>query len=125
MAKQKRNPFINALQGIAASYRSERNLRIHAAMALLAVVLGLWLHISRAEWCWVALCIALVVVAELINTAIEAVVDLVSPHEHPLAKKAKDTAAGAVLVAAGFAVVVGVIVFFPKLWVLIAGLYAA
>ncbi|WP_449046310.1 diacylglycerol kinase [Parapedobacter sp.] len=121
MTRRKRNPFTDAFNGIVASYRSERNLRIHIALALVAIILGCWFGLSRAEWCWIALCIAMVVVAELVNTAIEAWIDLVSPQEHPLAKKAKDAAAGAVLVAAAFAAVVGGIIFFPKAWTLIVG----
>lgn len=120
----KRNPFSDALSGIVASYRSERNLRIHFALALAAIVLGALLRLNRGEWCWIALCIALVIMAELINTAIEAWVDVVSPNEHPLAKKAKDAGAGAVLIAAAFAVVVGGMVFLPKLWIIVVGSYA-
>ncbi|MEC3881538.1 diacylglycerol kinase family protein [Parapedobacter sp. 10938] len=120
-SKRKRNPFADAFNGIVASYHSERNLRIHIALALVAIVLGLWLGLSGTEWCWIALCITQVVVAELVNTAIEAWVDTVSPNEHPLAKKAKDAAAGAVLVAATFAVVVGGIILLPKLWTLVVG----
>lgn len=121
MSKRKQNLFGDALNGITASYRSERNMRIHTAVALAALALGVWLRLSRGEWCWIALCIALVIMAELFNTAIEAWVDLASPNEHPLAKKAKDAGAGAVLVAAAFAVVVGGLIFFPKLWILVAG----
>lgn len=117
MSNRKHSPFGNALNGIIASYRSERNLRIHIALALVAVGLGAWLRLSSVEWCWIALCIALVILTELINTAIEAWVDLVSPDEHPLAKKAKDAAAGAVLVAAAFSAVVGTLIFLPRLWI--------
>ncbi|WP_262248133.1 diacylglycerol kinase family protein [Parapedobacter soli] len=119
MNKQKQNPFLCAFQGISAAYRSERNLRIHTAVALAAVTLGFGLDLAGWEWCWIMLCIALVVVVELINTAIETGIDLVSPNEHPLAKKAKDVAAGAVLVAVLFAVIVGGIIFFPRLWILL------
>ncbi len=117
MTKRKRNPFSNALNGIVASYGSERNLRIHTTIALVAVALGAWLGLSPGEWCWVALCIALVIMAELINTAIEACVDVASPNEHPLAKKAKDAAAAAVLVVAAFSFTIGVLIFLPKLWI--------
>ncbi len=120
MSKRKRNPFTDAFNGIVASFRSERNLRIHTALALAAVALGAWLRLDRWEWCWLAGCIALVIMAELINTAIEAWVDLVSPGKHPLARKAKDAAAGAVLVAAVFAVIIGGLIFLPKLWILVA-----
>lgn len=118
---RQRNPFNDALNGIIASFRSEKNLRIHVALAAVAVALGACLRLSRSEWCWIALCITFVITLELVNTAIETWIDIVSPNEHPLAKKAKDAAAGAVLVAAAFAMTVGGIIFFPKLWVLVAG----
>ena len=118
---RRRNPFSDAFNGIIASYRSERNLRIHVVLAAVAVGLGAWLRLNSAEWCWIALCIALVITVELINTAIEAWVDAVSPNEHPLAKKAKDAAAGAVLVAAAFAAAIGGIIYVPKLWMLVVG----
>lgn len=121
MGKRKRNPFGDAFRGIVAAYRSERNLRIHTAIALVAVALGVWLDVTRGEWCWIALCIALVIMAELFNTAIEMWVDLVSPDDHPLAGKAKDAAAGAVLVAAVFAIIVGGSIFLPKLWIVVIG----
>ncbi|HWK58949.1 MAG TPA: diacylglycerol kinase family protein [Parapedobacter sp.] len=117
MTKRKHNPFADAFNGIVATYRSERNLRIHMILALVAVALGVWLRLAPGEWCWIAVCIALVIMAELINTAIEAWVDMVSPNEHPLAKKAKDAAAGAVLVAAVFSATVGTLIFLPKLWI--------
>lgn len=121
MGKRKRNPFSNAFRGVIAAYCSERNLRIHTAIALVVVVLGIWLDLTRGEWYWITLCIALVIIAELFNTAIEAGVDLVSPDDHPLAGKAKDVAAGAVLVAAVFAVIVGGGIFLPKLWIVVIG----
>ncbi|WP_257667372.1 diacylglycerol kinase family protein [Parapedobacter tibetensis] len=108
--------FINALRGIWEACRSESNFKIHLASALVVVVLGLWLELSASDWRWVVLCIALVFILELLNTAIETLVDLASPAYHPLAKKAKDIAAGAVLVAAIFAVIVGAIIFVPKFW---------
>ncbi|MFB2119191.1 diacylglycerol kinase family protein [Parapedobacter sp. 2B3] len=125
MSKRKRNPFADAFNGMLAAYRTERNLRVHAALAVVAIALGGWLGLDRWEWCWIALCITLVVMAELVNTAIETCVDLVSPTEHPLAKKAKDAAAGAVLVTAFFAVMVGGIIFLPKLWLIIVASHAA
>ena len=117
----KRNPFKDALNGIVVTYRGERNLRIHVVLALAAVALGVLLDVSHGEWCWIALCISLVVMAELINTAIEAMVDLASPNKHPLAKKAKDAAAAAVLIAAVFALSVGGMIFLPRLWAIIIG----
>ncbi|MGK6350610.1 diacylglycerol kinase [Parapedobacter sp. DT-150] len=115
------NPFSNALRGILATYRSERHFKVHLLFAFLAVALGVWLDLSVFEWCWVACCVAAVFISELLNTAIEALVDLVSPAYHSLAKKAKDAAAGAVLVAAIFAATVGGMIFFPKLWIYFFG----
>lgn len=118
---RKRNPFRDAINGIIVSYLSERNLRIHVALSVVAVALGAWLRLSVAEWCWVVLSIAFVITVELVNTAIEAWIDVVSPSEHALAKKAKDAAAGAVLVAATFALAISAIIYIPKLWKLVAG----
>jgi diacylglycerol kinase len=92
------------------------NARIHAAATLAVTGLGLWLGLGRTDWCVLVLTIALVWVAELANTALEAAVDLASPDIHPLARTAKDVAATAVLVSAAAAVLVGVLLFGPLLW---------
>ncbi|HEY8530247.1 MAG TPA: diacylglycerol kinase family protein [Paenibacillaceae bacterium] len=110
--------FRFAAEGVWNAIRTEAHMRFHVIAALAAVLLGAALGIGPAEWLWVALAIALVWSAELVNTAVEHLVDLVSPERQPLAKAAKDTAAGAVLVAAVFAVVVGCMVFGPRLWAL-------
>jgi len=102
--------FGYALAGLAAAWRNERNLRIHAAIAALVVVGGILVHLPLVGWAVVALAMGLVLVAELLNTALEAVVDLVSPEQHRLAKLAKDCAAAAVLVAALAAVAAGLLV---------------
>ncbi len=115
MDKRQSNPFVNALRGIWQTFASERNFKIHLLISSVVVVAGAWLGLSAPEWRWVALCIALVLVSELLNTAIEALVDLASPTYHPLAKRAKDIAAGGVLLAAVFAVIVGGTIFVPKL----------
>lgn len=121
MNNRRTNPFINALRGILAGFRSERNFLVHLVFAFVSVVLGIWMGLTVSEWRWIALCIALVFAVELVNTAIETVVDLATPDYHPLAKKAKDAAAGAVLIAAIFAAVVGISIFFPKLWTALFG----
>ena len=102
--------FGYAFAGLGTAWRTQRNVRIHGLIALAVVVAGAVLRLPPLAWAAVALAIALVVAAELLNTAIEAVVDLVSPEEHHLAKRAKDVAASAVLVAALGAVAVGVCV---------------
>ena len=98
--------FRCAAAGIAYAFRSQRNLKIQ-------VVLGFALGISRVDWLAIVLCIIVVSVAEVVNTAIESAVDLASPEWHELARAAKDAAAGAVLLASAGSVIVGLIVFAP------------
>lgn len=107
--------FSCAWAGISYAFSSQRNLKIHLAFALVAVALGFALGISEAGWLAVVLCIALVMALEVVNTAVESVVDLVSPEWNLLAKRAKDCAAGAVYLAAFASVVVACIVFVPRL----------
>jgi len=108
--------FRSAAAGVAGALKSERHMKFHAFAAAAVLLLGAWLDVSRADWLWLLAAIAAVWVAELINTAVERTVDLASPGVHPLAKEAKDSAAGAVLVAAAFAAIVGLIVLGPPLW---------
>ena len=112
MAGRKKDPlyksFGYAFQGIFTCIRKERNMKIHCMVAALVVIAGLILGISVTEWC---ICLGLF---GMVNTAVEAVVDLVTEERHPLAKIAKDTAAGAVLIAAIMAAIVGLIIFVPK-----------
>lgn len=119
MAKPRRHDlgaaFGYAFQGLAAAWRSEPNLRIHGALTALVLVAGALLRLSAAGWALIVFAIALVVCAELLNAAIESVVDLVSPDDHPLAKRAKDIAAAAVLVAAAGATIVGALVLLGAL----------
>ena len=103
--------FKYALQGIASAYRRERNLRIHSAAAWFVTAAGVICGISGAEWIAVAICIGLVISAELVNTAIESVCDAVTAERRPEIKIAKDAAAGAVLVLAAAAAAVGLIIF--------------
>ena len=105
-----------AFAGVRLALHSQRNLRIHFAFAGAAVFLGFALRISRAEWAVVVALIALVISLELLNTAVEALADLASPTFHPLAKTAKDTAAGAILVVALGSAAAGLIIFLPRLW---------
>lgn len=114
----KKNPlhksFGYAFAGIFAGIRKERNMKIHFIIALLVVCFGILLHISAMEWAVCLVLFGMVISLELVNTAIEAVVDLVTEEKKPLAKLAKDTAAGAVLIAAMMAAAVGLIIFLPK-----------
>lgn len=108
--------FGHAGRGVWLALRSEVHLRFHALATVAVIGLGLYYAISRLEWALVAIAVACVWAAELVNTAIEALTDLASPDWHPLAGKAKDVAAGAVLLAALGALVVGALVFGPHLW---------
>ena len=105
--------FGHALRGLKVLLQTQHNARIHALATVLAVVAGALLGISPAEWALIALAVVCVWATEALNTSIESLVDLVSPELHPLAAKAKDVAAGAVLVAAIGSVIVGVLVFGP------------
>jgi diacylglycerol kinase len=107
--------FGYALAGLAAAWRTQRNLRIHAVLAVGVVAAGVLLRLAPLAWAIIALAIGLVVAAELFNTALEAVVDLASPQDHPLAKRAKDVAAAGVLIAALAAAAAGVAVLYGVL----------
>lgn len=107
--------FGHALAGIAEATRTQRNMKIHWAAAGAAVGMGAWLGLGPGEWAAVILSCAAVLGAECMNTAVEAVVDLASPERHPLAKRAKDCAAGAVLSCAIGALATGLVVFLPKI----------
>ena len=106
--------FGYAFEGIFTCIRKERNMKIHCVMAVLVVAAGVILGLSPVEWCICLGLFGLVMALELVNTAVEAVVDLVIGEYHPLAKIAKDTAAGAVLIAAIMAAAAGLIIFVPK-----------
>ena len=108
------NSFTYPIKGLKYAYRNEQNLAFDVGMALLVTVFGFIFKLEKYEWAIVVLTIGLVIACELINTAIEAVVDLVTEEHHPLAKVAKDTSAAAVFVFAIVAVIVGLIIFLPK-----------
>jgi len=108
-----------AAAGAISVLRRERNAQIEGVIALLALGLGLWLRITGTEWAVLITLIAVVLGLEMVNTAIEAAVDLACPQQHPLAKKAKDSAAGAVVVAAVGSIAVGLVIFLPRLWALL------
>lgn len=103
--------FRYACQGIITAIIDQQNLKIHLLAVVVVVSAGLYFHITTVEWCLVILCFGMVITAELVNTAIEYLVDLVSPQQHSLAGKAKDIAAGAVLVAAMVAAIVAGFIF--------------
>lgn len=108
--------FRFASEGLLYVFVTQRNFRVHLAIAAIVVALGLWLQLAPASWAILALTIGAVLVTEIFNTAAERLVDLVSPDYHPLAKQVKDLAAGAVLVSAIVSVIVGLLVLGPPLW---------
>jgi diacylglycerol kinase len=108
--------FRYAWQGIVYVVRTQRNVRVHLAAAILVLALAVLLHLSRIEIAVLVGCIMVVVAAEMVNTVAESIVDLVTDRYHPLAKVAKDAAAGAVLVTAIGSAVIGVLLLGPPLW---------
>ena len=104
-----------ALEGIKFALIYGQNFKIHVGFALLVSILGSVLKINSFEWLSLILMISVVLILELINTAIETVVDMISLKFHPLAKIAKDVIAGAVLVAAIASIIIGIIIFLPKI----------
>lgn len=117
MKREKKPPlrktFGYAFEGILTGIRKERNMRIHTVAMILVVFFGTVLGLSATEWCICLVLFGLVMALELVNTAVEAVVDLATEERRPLAKIAKDTAAGAVLFAAIISVIIGLIIFLP------------
>ena len=106
-----------AVSGLITAFKEERNMRKHAVSAVLVILAGLVFQVSVTEWLFLLLSISLVIAFEVVNSAIENVVDLASDyHFSMLAKNAKDMAAGAVLFVSGFALLTGLIIFVPKIW---------
>ncbi len=115
-AASRLDSFRHAITGWAYVIRTQRNAWIHSVASLTVFGVGLWLGLNNLEWAVIILAVGFVWMAEFINTALEAVVDLASPDLHPLAKVGKDVAAAAVLVGALTAVVVGLLILGPPLW---------
>ncbi len=103
--------FGYAIKGILHLFSSQKNMRIHFVIAVAVILSGFYFKITAADWSLVVICITLVFFAEAINTSIEYLTDLAHPDFHPLAGKIKDISAGAVLLAALGAAVVGLIIF--------------
>jgi diacylglycerol kinase (ATP) len=108
--------FHYAYEGWWYVVRTQRNAWIHAAASLAVFGMCFWLKLPRIEWAVIILVIAMVWMAEFLNTALEAVVDLASPEHHALAKVGKDVGAAAVLIAAGASVLIGLLLMGPPLW---------
>ncbi len=114
-SKSQISSFAFAFAGLFYVFRTQRNFRIHIAIALVMSLVGWLLGLSLTEWAVFGVMVTVVLAAEMTNTMVEALVDLVSPGYHPLAKVSKDVAAGVVLLTAIGAVVVGLLIFGPKL----------
>ena len=110
--------FEYAFSGLWYALRTQRNVRVHVGIATLVIIAGIVLRISAVEFAILFITISSVFTAEMFNTVFELCVDLASPTYHPLAKIAKDVAAGAVLLSAIFSVVIGLFIFIPHLWAL-------
>jgi diacylglycerol kinase len=119
-ARKRLKSFSHAFSGLRGIILREHNFRIHLLAALLAVILGVVLHLSPGEWTALVLVIVMVFVAEILNSALEALSDIISPEHHKSVKRAKDYAASAVLLAALASLVVGGILFLPKLFSLLS-----
>ena len=116
MLIQRFKTFKYAINGLIDLVRTQTNARIHLLVAGLVILAAWFFEVSRTEWYFLIICIGLVISAEAFNTALEYLTDLVSPDYHPLAGKAKDVAAGAVLVLAITAAIVGLMIFTPSIW---------
>ena len=109
--------ILYALAGWNHVLRNEKNAWVHAVASILVFIFGMWLRISIYEWVLILIMVTMVWLAEFLNTAIEAVVDLASPEHHPLAKLGKDVGAAAVLIAACASILVGLLILGPPLLV--------
>jgi diacylglycerol kinase (ATP) len=106
--------FSYAFQGLKTFFKTQHNAWIHLLATICVIGFGILVNLSLNEWCWIVFSIGLVFITEMLNTAVEFLTDLVSPEYHPLAKKTKDVAAGAVLFSALVAVVIGLLIFTNK-----------
>lgn len=111
--------FGYAFAGLRLMLTEQHNARIHLVVTVALLALSAALGLSRFEWCWIVAAIAMVWATEAMNTALEALADALAPDPHPLVGRAKDAAAGAVLVAALGAAAIGVLVLGPRLWALL------
>lgn len=114
-----KNSFGYAFEGMKTVLKQEANLQVHLGIAVLVLITAVLLHFSVIEWVILLFTISFVISLELVNTSLEAIVDLVSPKSHEKAKIAKDVSAAAVLVATIFSIIISIILFLPKILVLI------
>jgi diacylglycerol kinase (ATP) len=108
--------FRHAFSGLSYVIRTQRNAWIHSVATILVIILAFWLSLPAFQWAILIITIAMVWMAEFINTALEAVVDLASPQKHPLAKVGKDVGAAAVLISAVGAAIIGILILGPPLY---------
>lgn len=113
--KKIRNSFKYAIEGIWTSFKTERNMKIHIFIMILAIIAGIILKINKLEWIICIILFAIVIGSELFNTSIETIVDMVMPEKNEKAKIAKDVSAGAVLVVAIGAAIIGLVIFVPRI----------
>jgi len=116
--------FRHAFRGWGHVLKTQQNTWVHAIVAVIVFALAFWLQLPARDWAVIILTITMVFTAEFINTAIEAVVDLASPQKNPLAKVGKDVGAAAVLIAALAAVLIGLLILGPPLWLKLTQLFA-
>ena len=113
--------WLHAWTGLKTVVREERNMQTHMVLGTVALLAGWFFGLTVNQWLWLCLAIFLVMLCEINNTIAENICDLITgPHYQPLAKKVKDIAAGAVVFAAAFAVLIGLILFVPKIWQLVS-----
>jgi diacylglycerol kinase len=110
--------FRDAWNGLVYAIRTQRNIKIHLALALITLIVSWVLHISPIEWIIVLFCMGLIIGLECINSSLEELTNIVSPHFDTRAGRVKDLAAGAVLMASIFVFIIGLILFIPKIWIL-------
>lgn len=113
--------FQYAFEGLWYVLRTQKNSWIHTAITIMVVITGLWLELSRYDWALLILVMAFVWITEFVNTALEVVIDMTTANPHPCAKIAKDVSAGAVLVSAFAAVLIGLLILGPPLWEVVFG----
>lgn len=113
--KKIRNSFKYAIEGIWTSFKTERNMKIHIFIMILVIIAGIILKINKLEWIICIILFAIVIGSELFNTSIETIVDMVMPEKNEKAKIAKDVSAGAVLVVAIGAAIIGLVIFVPRI----------
>lgn len=121
--EKSKNPFVYALRGIGKTFKSERNFKFDVLMTFFVIIMGFALRINLGEWIICLMLIGMVLFAEMINTSIEAVVDMYTREKNDLAERAKDVSAGAVLVLAIISAIVGGIIFIPKIIVIIQNIF--